>query len=64
MNVLGRVSDRPTFANLINTYREVEKVARRIKRNYSRDLFDTKPFNELVFVASETAQRFTPTIAG
>ena len=60
MNVLGRVNDRPTFANLISTYREVEKVARRIKRNYSSDLFDTKPFNELVFVASEAAQRFTP----
>jgi hypothetical protein len=63
MNVLGRTNERPTFANLIYTYREVEKGARRIKRSYSRDLFDAKPFADLAFVASEAAQRYTPTVA-
>lgn len=60
MNVLGRLTDRPTFSDLLNVYREVEKGARRIKRNYSLDLFDTKPFAELIFIASETAERSMP----
>jgi hypothetical protein len=38
----------------------VEKGARRIKRNYSLDLFDTKPFAELIFIASEAARRYVP----
>jgi len=37
--------------------------ARRIKRNYSLDLFDTKPFAELIFIAHETAERYVPQLA-
>jgi len=64
MNVLGRLTDRPTFGDLLNVYREVEKGARRIKREYSLDLFDTKPFAELIFIAHETAERYVPQLAG
>jgi hypothetical protein len=42
-------------ANLLAVYRAVQKTGRRIKRNYSRDLFDARPFSELTFVASEAA---------
>jgi hypothetical protein len=63
MNVLGRLTDRPTFSDLLNVYREVEKGARRIKRNYSLDLFDTKPFAELIFIANKTAERYALRLA-
>lgn len=63
MNVLGRLTDRTTFADLLNVYREVEKSARGIKRDYSVDLFDSKPFAELIFAASEAAQRYVPPLA-
>ena len=55
MNALAREKQQPTFANLLAVYRAVEKTGRRIKRNYSRDLFDARPFSELTFVASEAA---------
>lgn len=63
MNVLGRITDRPTFADLLNVYRDVEKSARGIKRDYSLDLFDTKPFAELIFIASEATRRHMPPLA-
>lgn len=63
MNVLGRSKDRATFTNLLDIYREVEKAARRIKRGYSHDLFDKRPFAELTFVAGEAAQRYIPSLA-
>jgi hypothetical protein len=63
MNVLGRSTDRATFANLLDIYREVEKAARRIKRSYSRDLFDTRPFYELAFVANEASEQYIPSLA-
>jgi hypothetical protein len=57
MNVLGRLTGGPTLADLLNVYGEVEKSARGIKRDYSLDLFDTKPFADLIFAAGEAALR-------
>ncbi|HEX3578161.1 MAG TPA: hypothetical protein VHY33_06325 [Thermoanaerobaculia bacterium] len=62
MNVLGRLTDRPTLSDLLKVYGEVEKSARRIKRGYSLDLFDTKPFADLIFAASEAAQLYVPSL--
>jgi hypothetical protein len=56
MSALQREKHRPTLDNLMTIYEAVAKVARRIKRTYSRDLFDTRPFDELRFVATETAK--------
>jgi hypothetical protein len=63
MNVLGRLTGGPTLTNLLNVYREVEKSARGIKRDYSLDLFDTKPFADLIFAAGEAAQRYVPALS-
>jgi hypothetical protein len=62
MNVLGRVTGGPTLADLLNVYGEVEKSARGIKRDYSLDLFDTKPFADLIFAAGEAALRHVPAL--
>jgi hypothetical protein len=64
MNVLGRLTGGPTLADLLNVYREVEKSARGIKRDYSLDLFDTKPFADLIFAAGEAALRYVPGLGG
>ena len=62
MNALGRHEHRPTLTGLLEIYGEVEKVARRIKRTYSNDLFDTRPFAELVLTAGEAAHKFIPSL--
>jgi hypothetical protein len=41
----------------------VEKMARRIKKDYSDDLFDTRPFADLAYVASEAAHANIPSLA-
>lgn len=64
LNALGRQKHQPTFANLLAIYAEVEKVARRIKRDYSNDLFDTRPFADLVYVANEAAHLYIPSLDG
>jgi len=63
MNALSRRANQPTFANMMDIYREVEKSGREIKRNYSRDLFDTKPFADLVYAANKAAQQYIPSLA-
>jgi len=63
MNALARQEHRPTLAELLEIYREVEKGARRIKRTYSNDLFDTRPFKELTFAAIEAAYRFITSLS-
>ena len=63
MNVFGRRVNQPTFVNLIEIYQEVEKMARRIKRTYSADLFDTKPFAELVYAANRVSPQNIPLLA-
>jgi len=63
MNALSRRANQPTFANLMDIYREVEKSGQEIKRNYSLDLFDTKPFADLVYAANKAAQQYIPSLA-
>jgi hypothetical protein len=62
MNAFGRHANQPTFANLMDIYREVEKSGQEIKRSYSLDLFDTKPFADLVYAANKAAQRYIPSL--
>jgi len=62
MNAFGRRANQPTFENLIDIYNEVEIVARGIKRNYSLDLFDTKPFADLFYAANKAARRHIPSL--
>ena len=64
MNALGRQTHQPTLANLLAIYAVVEKTARRIKKDYSNDLFDTLPFADLAYVANEAAQANIPSLAG
>ena len=64
MNALARQKHQPTLANLLAIYSVVEKMARSIKRDYSNDLFDTRPFADLAYVASEAAQLHIPSLAG
>ena len=56
MNALQREKHRPTMDNLMTVYQAVAKVARRIKRTYSRNLFDTRPFDELRYIATQSAK--------
>jgi hypothetical protein len=63
MNALARQEHRPTLAGLLEIYGDVEKVARRIKRRYSNDLFDTRPFTELAVTAIEAAHKFIPSLS-
>ncbi|HET8775030.1 MAG TPA: hypothetical protein VFP80_14615 [Thermoanaerobaculia bacterium] len=64
MNALARREHRPTLADLLEIYAEVDKVARRIKRKYSNDLFETRPFMELAVAANEAAHKFIPSLGG
>ena len=64
MNALGRQSHQPTLRNLISIYNDVDRMAQRIKANYSNDLFDTRPFNDLAYVANEAAQIHIPSLGG
>jgi hypothetical protein len=64
MNALGRQEHQPTFANLLAIYAVVENEGRQIKRDYSNDLFDTRPFADLAYVASEAARVHIPSLAG
>lgn len=57
MNALGRQKHQPSLANLLQVYRDVEKTARSIKREYSNDLFETRPFADLAYVANDAAHR-------
>ena len=41
MNALAREKHQPTLSNLLNIYAGVEKMARKIKAQYSNDLFET-----------------------
>ena len=55
MNALTREKHQPTLGNLLKIYADVEKMARKIKADYSDDLFETRPFDELAFVANASA---------
>jgi hypothetical protein len=57
-NVLARSKHRPTVRELQAIYRELKNTASDIKRELATDnLFDTRPFLELVFMANEIAKR-------
>jgi hypothetical protein len=64
MNALGRQRHQPTLANLTSIYNDVERMAQRIKQDYSNDLFDTRPFADLAYVANEAAHIHIPSLAG
>lgn len=55
MNALSREGSAPSYRNLLDIYAAVAKLARTIKREF--ELFDTRPFADLSFVAAETAER-------
>jgi hypothetical protein len=55
MNALSREVRKPSYENLLEIYASVAKVGRKIKRDF--DLFDTRPFADLSYVAVEAAER-------
>jgi len=63
MNALGRESHQPTLQNLLSIYAEVERMARRIKADYSDNLFETRPFADLAYVANTSARVHIPSLA-
>jgi len=63
MNALGRQRHQPTLSNLLDLYAAVAEGARQIKRTYSNDLFETRPFNDLGFIANQAARALIPSLA-
>ena len=63
MNALAREKNQPTLENLLKIYGDVERMARKIKGEYSNDLFDTRPFSELAYVASASAHLHIASLA-
>lgn len=64
MNALAREKHPPTLANLLRIYEDVEAMARKIKVEYTDDLFETRPFAELAYVANASAHLHIPSLAG
>lgn len=64
MNALGRQQHQPTLGDLIRIYHDVERMAQRIKADYSNDLFDTRPFADLAYAANAAAQIHIASLAG
>lgn len=62
MNALGREKHQPSLQNLLAIFKDVAKTARKIKADYSDDLFETRPFADLAFVASTAAHVHIPTL--
>ncbi|HYR27228.1 MAG TPA: hypothetical protein VEU30_02110 [Thermoanaerobaculia bacterium] len=63
MNALGRQRHQPTLGNLLEVYTAVADMARQIKSAYSTDLFETRPFKDLVFIAHQAARASIPSLA-
>ncbi len=55
VNVLDREDRKPSLGELQTIFEAVQKVARKLKREMGGDLFDTRPFGELSYVAVQTA---------
>lgn len=55
MNALDREDRKPSLRDLRRVFAAVQTVAQKIKRNLGRDLFDTRPFGELSYVAAQSA---------
>jgi hypothetical protein len=64
MNALARETNQPTLRELLRIYSDVEKTARTIRADYSDDLFDTRPFSELAYVASTSAHLHIASLSG
>jgi hypothetical protein len=63
-NALARSRHRPTVRELLGVYRDVRATAVRLKRELvTPTLFDTRPFLELVTVASVAAKRRIASLA-
>jgi hypothetical protein len=63
MNALGRQRHQPTLSNLLAIYEDVARMAKRIKADYSNDIFDTRPFADLAYVANEAAHLHIPSLS-
>jgi len=63
MNALTREKHQPTLSNLLSIYADVEQAAIKIKAEYSNDLFETRPFDELAVVANASAHLHIPSLA-
>lgn len=57
VNALDRDGRKPSFRELQTIFAAVEQVARQLKRDVGRDLFDARPFGELSYVAVRAASR-------
>ena len=55
VNALDRQGRKPSFRELQTIFTAVQKVAKKLKRNFGPDLFDTRPFGELSYVAVQAA---------
>jgi hypothetical protein len=62
MNALAREEHQPTLQNLMQIYRDVETMSRRIKAAYSDDIFETRPFADLAYVANISAHTHVPSL--
>ena len=57
VNALDREDRKPTLRDLQAILSAVENVARKLKLEFGRDLFDTRPFGELCYAAAQAASR-------
>jgi len=65
VNALDREDRKPSLRDLQAVFTAVEQVARELKRDLGRDLFDARPFGELSYAAAQAAAQFvrsTPTM--
>lgn len=57
VNALDREGRKPSFRELQTIFAAVQRVARQLKRNLGRDLFDARPFGELSYVAAQATAK-------
>jgi len=57
VNALDREGRKPSLPDLHVIFGAVERVARRLKRDLGRDLFDARPFGELSYAAGQAASQ-------
>jgi len=55
--LLTAKAPNPSLDDLKFVFTAVQRVARRLKRDIGRNLFDTRPFGELAYVAAEAASQ-------
>jgi hypothetical protein len=57
VNALDREGPKPSLDDLKFIFTAVQRVAGNLKRDIGPNLFDTRPFGELAYVAAEAASR-------